>query len=62
MLNKILITGVSLSLALTVVFTGHAPDVVYKLIPGYFSDPNNAWDDSPLTLRKVTEARLPERA
>ena len=60
MLNKILITGVSLSLALAVVFTGHAPDVVYKLIPGYFSDPNNAWDDSPLTLRKVTEARLPE--
>ena len=60
MLRRILITVFSLALVVVIVFTGNAPEPVYKFFPGYFADPNDAWEDSPLVFAKVTEARLPE--
>lgn len=60
MLKRIVIAVFSLTLVMAIVFTGYAPEPVYKLFPGYFADPNNAWDDSPLVFGTVTEARLPD--
>ena len=60
MLKKGLITLGALTVALLLVFRGHAPEAVYTLFPGYFSDPTNAWEDSPLVFAKVSEVRLPD--
>ena len=60
MLKRALIILASLALLSTVFFTGLAPDFTYRLLPGYFPDAEQAWDDTPLDFGKVTEARLPE--
>jgi len=60
MLKKGLITLGALTVAMLLVFRGHAPEAVYTLFPGYFSDPTNAWEDSPLVFAKVSEVRLPD--
>ena len=60
MLKKGLITLGALTVALLLVFRGHAPEAVYTLFPGHFSDPTNAWEDSPLVFAKVSEVRLPD--
>ncbi len=41
-------------------FSGQAPDVVYKVLPGYFPDPDQLWNESPLESPQVTQSRLPE--
>ncbi len=41
------------------IFSGRAPDPVYRLFPGYFPDPNQWWNESPFAPSPVTQARLP---
>ena len=60
MLKPIVVAVFSLTLVMAVVFTGSAPEPVYKLFPGYFADPNKSWEQTPLTFGAVTEARLPQ--
>ncbi|MDG1473422.1 MAG: DUF3604 domain-containing protein, partial [Porticoccaceae bacterium] len=49
------------SLTGILIFTNHAPEAVYRLFPGYFADPTNAWEDSPLSPANSTQTRLPEQ-
>ena len=41
-------------------FTGAAPDGVYKIIPGYFADPNRMWTKTPLDEGSESKPYLPE--
>ncbi|MBT5071361.1 MAG: DUF3604 domain-containing protein, partial [Porticoccaceae bacterium] len=59
MLKKIIIIIGALGVAISLTLTNQAPEAVYKLFPGYFPDPDKAWEDSPLTPAKITESRLP---
>ena len=59
MLKKIIIIIGALGVAIGLTLTNQAPEAVYKLFPGYFPDPDKAWEDSPLTPAKITESRLP---
>ena len=45
---------------ITLVLTNNAPEAVYRLFPGYFEDPNLAWENSPLTPQTITQQRLPK--
>jgi len=48
-----------LGITIALVLTNNAPESVYRLFPGYFEDPNLAWDTSPLTPVEITQDRLP---
>ena len=48
-----------LGVIIALVLTNNAPESVYRLFPGYFEDPNLAWDSSPLTPVVITQDRLP---
>ena len=41
-------------------FSGAAPDGVYKIIPGYFADPNRMWTKTPLDEGSESKPYLPE--
>ena len=41
-------------------FTGAAPDGVYKIIPGYFADPNRMWTKTPLDEGNESKPYLSE--
>ncbi|MFT5483803.1 MAG: hypothetical protein ACI9GW_002462, partial [Halieaceae bacterium] len=41
------------------IFSGQAPDNVYRIFPGYFPDPHNWWSETPLDSSDSTQARLP---
>lgn len=58
MLKRVLVGLLTVLLAGVWVFSGHAPDAVYKVFPGYFPDPDRLWDDTPLTPMEATEKRL----
>ena len=55
------VSGVLLVLLITGlwIFSGRAPDSLYRVFPGYFPDPNQWWDESPFVPLPVTQARLP---
>ena len=61
MLQRILILIVGVSIAGTAFFFGAAPDIAYRLLPGYFSDPTEAWDATPLDGRVISDSKLPDR-
>jgi hypothetical protein len=61
MFNTFSMVSAVVGLTGILVFTNHAPEAVYQLFPGYFSDPNNAWEDSPLSPASSTQIRLPEQ-
>ena len=41
-------------------FAGAAPDAVYKVMPGYFPDPNKLWKETPLDPSRISKQRLPD--
>lgn len=38
--------------------SGSAPDPFYRILPGYFPDPERQWQEPPFSKAKVTQARL----
>jgi hypothetical protein len=54
------VAAVSVVLLLTVlwVFSGRAPEPVYRVFPGYFPDPDRWWEQSPLEPAAATQAHL----
>lgn len=38
--------------------SGSAPDPFYRILPGYFPDPDRQWQEPPFSKAKVTQARL----
>ena len=59
MLQRVLMITGGVAVAAIVFFSGAAPDAAYKLLPGYFPDPNQAWSETPLAFGQVSEASLP---
>lgn len=59
MLQRTIFVIVALVIASLVFFMGGAPDIAYRLLPGYFPDPTQAWDATPLDARDVSGDRLP---
>lgn len=49
-----------ITVILALLATNQAPDWAYRLLPGYFADPDKAWENSPLAPASITEARLPK--
>jgi hypothetical protein len=49
-----------LLLACILIFSGRAPEDVYRVFPGFFPDPHGWWEQSPLQPGQVTLSRLPE--
>lgn len=41
-------------------FSGSAPDGAYRILPGYFPDPDKWWQQSPLEPVPETSARIPQ--
>jgi hypothetical protein len=41
-------------------FTGGAPDAAYRVLPGFFPDPESWWERSPLEAGRETAAALPQ--
>ena len=41
-------------------FSGSAPDGVYRILPGFYPDPDEWWQQSPLDPGRETPARLPQ--
>ena len=60
MLKKISIVVTIFVLFLMLLMTNKAPDFAYRILPGYFADPDKAWTDTPLTPASITQSRLPE--
>jgi hypothetical protein len=59
MLQRVLLISGGVAAAAIVFFSGLAPDASYRLLPGYFPDPDQAWTETPLEFGKVSEASLP---
>ena len=59
MLQRVLLISGGVAAAATVFFSGLAPDASYRLLPGYFPDPDQAWTETPLEFGQVSEASLP---
>jgi hypothetical protein len=59
MLQRVLMITGGVAVAAIVFFSGAAPDATYRLLPGYFPDPNQAWSETPLVFGQVTDASLP---
>ena len=59
MLQRTMLVIVALVMVSLVFFMGGAPDIAYRLLPGYFPDPTQAWDATPLDARDVSGDRLP---
>lgn len=47
------------AVGLIILLSGKAPDSAYRLLPTYFADPQQWWQETPLDNQPVTEARLP---
>ena len=47
-------------LTILLFFSGAAPDGLYRIIPGYFSDPDQMWGKTPLDVGRESEADLPK--
>ena len=60
MIKKISIAITIFVLFLVLLMTNKAPDFAYRILPGYFADPDKAWTDTPLTPASITQSRLPE--
>ena len=43
-------------------FNGSAPDGMYRILPGFFPDPDRWWQHSPLDPGRETPARVPQQA
>ncbi len=39
-------------------FSGTMPDAAYKILPGYYADPNLYWQESPFAKNSVTQSKL----
>ena len=59
MLQRVLLISGGVAAAAIVFFSGLAPDASYRLLPGYFPDPDQAWTETPLEFGQVSEASLP---
>ena len=42
-------------------FSGSAPDGMYRILPGFFPDPDQWWQESPLEPGRETPARVPQQ-
>jgi hypothetical protein len=42
-------------------FSGSAPDGMYRILPGFFPDPDHWWQQSPLEPGRETPARVPRQ-
>lgn len=60
-MKKLVTSLVVLILLGSVYFGGYAPDITYRLLPGYFADPDRLWQEDPFSKAQVTEASLPAR-
>ena len=60
MFKKFAIAMAVIGAIISLVLTNNAPESVYRLFPGYFEDPNLAWENSPLTPQAITQQRLPK--
>lgn len=47
MFKKFAIAMAVIGAIISLVLTNNAPESVYRLFPGYFEDPNLAWENSP---------------
>ncbi len=56
MFKKFAIAMAVIGAIISLVLTNNAPESVYRLFPGYFEDPNLAWETSPLTPQAITQA------
>jgi len=59
MLQRVLMITAGVAVVAIIFFSGIAPDAAYRLLPGYFPDPDQAWSETPLEFGQVTEASLP---
>jgi hypothetical protein len=58
-MRRVLYIVVALLLVGVFFFSGRAPDGAYRILPGYFPDPDHWWQQSPLDPGHETPARLP---
>ena len=58
-MKKILLSFLLILIVAISFFSGKMPDSVYKILPGYFADPNLYWQESPFNKNKVTQQKLP---
>ncbi len=59
-MNKLLVSGLSITLLGLWFFSGTMPDSTYKILPGYFSDPNLYWQETPFSKAQVTQLATPK--
>lgn len=59
MLKRLSASALILLLVGIWIFSGHAPEAVYRAFPGYFPDPDHWWSESPLDSPQTTPTRLP---
>jgi Protein of unknown function (DUF3604) len=57
-MKKLVWIGGMLGVAGGIFFGGYAPDITYRVLPGYFSDPHKQWQEDPFGKARVTEAAL----
>jgi len=60
-MKKILLSFVVILIFVISFFSGKMPDSAYKILPGYFADPNLYWQESPFVKNQVTQAKLPAK-
>ena len=60
---KKIILGFSALLVLGIwFFSGTAPDLAYRILPGYVPDPDRLWDEDPFVKSEATPGRIPAQA
>jgi len=59
MLQRVLMITGGVAAVAVIFFSGLAPDASYRLLPGYFPDPDQAWSETPLEFGQVSETKLP---